>query len=133
MSCGSKTASPGPLDVKPFTPDGADGSSGVSVGYMQIVPDDFDREELQDIRDRARRLSIQGSPAKTLEERLYQQLADIADTLDAITARFEDDVAEMEGNVTITTVPIPTPNGCGKPGCCGNPVVILPFVGDLNT
>ena len=94
-------------------------SSDSFDGFLQVMPpDDFDRAELQSIRDRARQLSIQGSPAKTMEERLYQQLADVADQLDAITARFEADVSEMDGNVTVTTFPPSVP--CHNPGsdCC---------------
>ena len=88
-------------------------------GFLQVMPpDDFDRAELQSIRDRARQLSIQGLPAKTMEERLYQQLADAADQLDAITARFEADVEDAFGTVTVT----PTVEGCGNCpfGCCSS-------------
>lgn len=49
----------------------------------------FDRTELQQLRDRARPLSIPGSVRKTTEERLYAQMADIADHLDALAARRE--------------------------------------------
>ncbi|KKL83596.1 hypothetical protein LCGC14_1973140 [marine sediment metagenome] len=79
-----------------------------SISYLQVIPneDEFEREELQDIRDRARRLSIQGSPAKTVEERLYQELADVTDQLDAFAAREEAEVAEAFGNVTIVTAPV---------------------------
>ncbi len=84
----------GPLDTN---------ASGIGVGFMQVMPTEFEREELQDIRDRARRLSIQGSPAKTVEERLYQELADVADQLDAFAARFEAEVEDaFGGEVTVT-------------------------------
>lgn len=118
MSCGETAACPHTVvypPAEPYTPKGADGSSGVSVSYMQTVPDDFDREELQRIRDRARRLSIVSSPRKTLEERLYQQLADTADQLDAIAARWEADIAKSQ--ITITNEPV---QSCG-PGCCKEP------------
>ena len=108
MTCG--------LTGCPLVHTDKDNNDSMSIGYLQVVPDDFEREELQDIRDRARRLSIQSSPAKTVEERLYQELADVADQLDAFAARFEADVREMESSVTITTFPPPVP--CGKPGCC---------------
>ena len=93
-------------------------SAADTINYLQVIPDEFEREELQSIRDRARRLSIQGSPAKTMEERLYQQMADVADQLDAIAARFEADVEDAFGTVTIT----PTVEGCGSCiyGCCSS-------------
>lgn len=118
-------------------------SVGVSIGFLQTVPPDFEREELQSIRDRARSLSIQGSPAKTMEERLYQQMADIADQLDAIAARWEADIAKSQ--ITISPEPMQFPPGvwCKKPGCCGNPpLTYMPLpvislvddpIGDLNT
>ena len=100
------------------SPPDSDGSNSASFGgFLQAMPpDEFERAELQRIRDRARRLSIQGSPTKTMEERLYQQMADIADQLDAISARFEAEVEEALGTVTIT----PTVEGYGNCpyGCC---------------
>ncbi len=102
MSCGLSNCP----NLLPFYPDKSSNAS-VSSDFLQVMPpDDFDRAELQSIRDRARRMSIPGSPMKTVEERLYQQLADVADQLDAISARFESDVKEMESNVIVTTVPL---------------------------
>ncbi|KKK74709.1 hypothetical protein LCGC14_2881050 [marine sediment metagenome] len=86
MSCG-KTAC---LDSIQHDSNSAEATSG----YLQVEPDEFTREELQSIRGRARRLSIPGSPMKTVEERLYQQMADIADQLDAFAARFEAEVED---------------------------------------
>lgn len=118
MSCG--------LITNPWIsfPD-TDGSARIS--FLQTMPDEFERAELQRIRDRARRLSIQGSPAKTVEERLYQELADVADQLDAFAAREEAMVADLDiqGNITIVTEPVPR---CTNPGCCGNPYP-KPFIG----
>ena len=96
MSCGLTSCS----DGFPFQPDKGSNAS-IKVASLQIEPDEFEREELQDIRDRARRLSIQGSPAKTVEERLYQELADVTDQLDAFAAREEAAVKEAFGNVTV--------------------------------
>ena len=80
---------------------------------MQVMPDEFEREELQDIRDRARRMSIQGSPAKTVEERLYQELADVADQLDAFAAREEAEIVNVFGPGIITPlVDMRCPYGC---------------------
>ena len=116
------------INIEPHTPD--EDRAGSTVGFLQVMPDDFTREELQNIRDRARRMSIPGSLGKTTEERLYQKLADIADTLDAIAARWESDLEKSR--ITITTEPVcyPPPVPCGKPGCCGNPPLIPdhPFI-----
>ena len=64
-----------------------------SVGYLQVISDDFRREELQDIRDRARRLSIPTSARKTEEEWQYKKIADAANILDALYARDEQELA----------------------------------------
>ncbi len=88
MSCGRT----GGGDL--FTHGDDDGSNSASfVGFLQVMPDEFERGELQNIRDRARHLSIQSSLAKTVEERLYQELADVADQLDAFAAREEAAIA----------------------------------------
>ena len=64
-----------------------------SVGYLQVVSDEFEREELQGIRDRARRLSIPTSARKTEEEWQYKKIADAANILDALYARDEQELA----------------------------------------
>jgi hypothetical protein len=50
--------------------------------------EDFEREELQDIRDKAV-ISAEGVPNNHWQ-RAYKQLADAADKLDAMMARCED-------------------------------------------
>ena len=102
MGCGL-TSCP---DGLPFHPDKGSNASGVSIGFLQVVTDEFERGELQDIRDRARRLSIPTSARKTEEEWQYKKIADAANILDALYAREESDVKEMESNVTVVPEPV---------------------------
>jgi len=72
---------------------------------LQVIPE-FTREELQSIRSRARKLSIPTSARKTEEEWQYKKIADAANILDALYAREESDVKEMESNVTVVPEPV---------------------------
>ncbi len=90
--------------------DGDDASSPQPMtfsGFLQVIPE-FTREELQEIRSRARKLSIPTSARRTEEERQYKKIADAANILDALYARDEQEL----GLVTITP-----PTSCG--GCLG--------------
>ena len=70
-------------------------AESVSDGFLQTMsPEtDFDREELQDIRDRAKELALymdSGAERDTLDS-----LARAADILDALYAREEADMLEL--------------------------------------
>lgn len=89
MSCG-RTGCP---DSLPLPPDVGGSSSASFDGFLQGIPsDEFEREELQSIRDRARRLSIPTSARKTEEEWQYKKIADAANILDALYARDEQEL-----------------------------------------
>ncbi len=77
-------------------------------GFLQVIPE-FTREELQEIRSRARKLSIPTSARKTEEEWQYKKIADAANILDALYARDEQEL----GPVMITPTP---PCRCGAVG-----------------
>ncbi len=108
MGCGKTTC---PDFIVPASDSGS-GDSLPSVGFLQVTTDLFTREELQRIRDRARRLSIPTSAHKTEEEWQYKKIADAANILDALYARDEQELAAI-GDVTV----VPTPPNVPYDSC----------------
>ncbi len=62
--------------------------NGLNKREKKMEPADFEREELQDIREKA--VANAGLRANNLWTRAYKQLADAADRLDGMMARSED-------------------------------------------
>ena len=110
MSCG-KTPCP---DFLPFPPN--DSGSGQSIpftGFIQMMEPEFERAELQDIRDRAKDLAVDLESGA--ERAALDALSKAADVLDALAARSETD---------LSVVPIIT-DGCPH-GCSGDARVVCP-------
>lgn len=66
-------------------------------GFLRVIPEEFSREELQAIRDKASDLLPYASMAKF---DLLEDLVDTLDMLDAVAAREEADLAELDETIT---------------------------------
>ena len=81
-----------------------DAGSGSSIGFMQVMPEDFTREELQALLSRVRVLAQYGVFDDTKREFL-ECMAEDLDMLDALAAREEADLAELEETIAEHSAP----------------------------
>ena len=103
---GQGTAVPLPVDDP--------GSSAASVGFLQVIPEDFTRTELHKLLDKVRDLSQYGIFDDTKRD-LLVDLAETLDLLDALAARDELDIMDMKVEQALPPLP-----SC-KPDCPYHP------------
>ena len=76
----------------------AGGSGAATSGYLQVMPVEFTREELQALRNKAK--SQLDWNAEGIRADLLEDLAETLDLLDALEARDEMDLAELKETIT---------------------------------
>ena len=85
------TAAPRPFEALP--------ESVATSGYLQVLPEEFTREELRALLSKARSLAQYGVFNDTKRD-LLVDLAETLDLLDALEARDEADLEGLEETIT---------------------------------
>ena len=100
MSCHNDqgTVAPQPFDL-------GEAGSGSSIGFMQIVPEEFTREELQSLHQKVRNLLNYSHVLSDVRREYLECMAEDLDLLDALAAREEADLRELEETITEHSAP----------------------------